>query len=384
MYVIPPLAITDATLVSSTCAENDYAEFAMGTTYALGARCIVATGVEILILDVAPVSDWVAGDIITGQSSAKTCVCVSKITAVTYYVRERTGGFTLGEVVGVTGDANKLADQGAAHPTVTAATDKIHKIYESLAAGNIANYPPTDVLAATPKWLEVGYVNRWKMLDLLRNTYTESASPLTVVLTPGIRIDSIALLGVVADFVSLEMTSGGVSVYSETKAMTGRQTTGWYQYFFGTFTQKPSLARFNLPPYTGATLTVTLTKASGNIRCGGLVVGMKEYIGSVQMNAEGDMLNFSSVTRDQFGNSTLIPRRNVPKTSQTLSLRAAYIDRVRIVRDILNAAPALWAGVDDDSEYYFEMLLILGYYRRFTIGAVYNDYAQVNLELEEI
>ena len=129
-------------LTDSNVPETDYTEFAMGTTYAVGDRCIVATGLEILTLDVAPASDWVAGDILTGQTSTKTCVCVKKLTALTYQVRERTGNFTLGEVIGVTGDADKLADQGAAHPTITAATDKVHKIYESLSAGNQGNYPP--------------------------------------------------------------------------------------------------------------------------------------------------------------------------------------------------------------------------------------------------
>lgn len=384
MFCVPPLTIIDAILSSSTCAENDYAEFAMGTTYALGARCIVATGLETLTLDVSPATAWVAGEIITDQTSAKTCVCVAQLTTLTYQVRERSGSFTLGGVIGVTGTPAKLADQGAAYPTITAATDKIHKVYESLSAGNVGNYPPTDLLATVPKWMFVSYTNCWKMFDLLRNTQTESASPLTVVLAPGVRIDSIALLGVVADSVTIGMTSGGVSVYSETQAMTGRQTTGWYRYFFGTFTQKPSLARFNLPPYTGATLTVTLTKASGNVKCGGLVVGMKEYIGAVQMNAEGDTLNFSSVTRDSFGNAELVPRRNVPKTSQILSLPVAYVDRVRGVRDALDAVPALWAGVEDDTKNYFELLLILGPYRRFTIGTPYNDYATVSLDLEEI
>lgn len=384
MYCILPLAITDAMLTSSTCAENDYAEHVMGTTYALAARCIVATGVEVLNLDVAPATAWASGDIITGQSSAKTCVCIAQLTSLTYQVRERSGAFTLGEVIGVTGEADKLADQGAAHPTITAATDKVHKVYESLAAGNQGNYPPFDVLASVPQWIFIGYTNRWRMFDILRNTQTECASPLVVVLTPGTRIDSIAAVGVVADTVKIEETVGGVSAYSETIAMTGRETTGWYQYLVGAFTQKPSLVRFNLPPQTGAVITVTLTKAVGNIKCGGLVIGMKEYIGAVQMNPEGDTLNFSTVTRDAFGNSELTPRRNVPKTSQQLSLPSQYINRVRALRDNLNAAPAVWAGLEDDTDKYFELLLILGYYRRFTISGTYNDIAIVNLELEEI
>jgi hypothetical protein len=72
---------------------------------------------ETLTLDVAPASDWVAGDIITGQTSAKTCVCVAKLTALTYTVKTRSGTFTDGEIIGVTGTPAKLADQGLGYPT---------------------------------------------------------------------------------------------------------------------------------------------------------------------------------------------------------------------------------------------------------------------------
>jgi len=72
---------------------------------------------ETLTLDVAPAADWEADDIITGQTSLKTCVCVAKLTALTYTVKDRSGTYTLGETIGVTGIPGKLADQGAAHPT---------------------------------------------------------------------------------------------------------------------------------------------------------------------------------------------------------------------------------------------------------------------------
>lgn len=72
---------------------------------------------EVMTLDVSPSTDWEAGDTITGQTSGKTCLCAAKLTATTYSVINRSGAFTLGEIVGVTGTAAKLADQGAANPT---------------------------------------------------------------------------------------------------------------------------------------------------------------------------------------------------------------------------------------------------------------------------
>ena len=137
MKIIIPTTITDAMLVSSDVPEDDYDEFSMGTTYSPGDRCMDTTGVEVLTLDVAPATDWAPGDLLTGQTGGETCRAVAKLTNLTYQVRERTGDFTLGEIIGVTGDGDKLADQGAAHPTVTDATDKVHTIYEALIYGGV-------------------------------------------------------------------------------------------------------------------------------------------------------------------------------------------------------------------------------------------------------
>src|SRR3990170_7159070 len=73
-----------------------------------------------------------------------------------------------------------------------------HLKYESLAAGNIGN-----ALTDTTKWLELGPTNKWAMFDLLRSTATSAAASLSVVIAPGTRIDSLALLGLVGDTVTV-------------------------------------------------------------------------------------------------------------------------------------------------------------------------------------
>lgn len=72
---------------------------------------------ESITLDVAPVIDWAADDIITGQTSAAVATVISKTSTLVYHIKKHFGTFTLGEIIGVTGNANKLADQGAANPT---------------------------------------------------------------------------------------------------------------------------------------------------------------------------------------------------------------------------------------------------------------------------
>jgi len=74
--------------------------------------------VELLTLDVAPSgAGWAIGDTITGATSLKTCTVVERITTLTYHVKNRSGAFTLGEILS---NGTATADQGVANPTFAA------------------------------------------------------------------------------------------------------------------------------------------------------------------------------------------------------------------------------------------------------------------------
>lgn len=79
---------------------------------------------EVLTLDVAPGgTGWVAGDTITGATSKKTCVIVTVLTTKTYVIKDRSGTFTLNEILS---NGTNTADQGTANPifnTLTEAND---------------------------------------------------------------------------------------------------------------------------------------------------------------------------------------------------------------------------------------------------------------------
>ena len=72
---------------------------------------------ELLTLDVAPGgAGWAAGETITGNTSGKTSIVVEVLTGTTYRIKNRTGAYTLDEVLT---NGTVTADQGAAHPTTT-------------------------------------------------------------------------------------------------------------------------------------------------------------------------------------------------------------------------------------------------------------------------
>lgn len=382
MRALPPISITPAMLTSTTCAEPSVGEVAWSaaTAYKGGDRVISTTthrAYESISSKAAGVTlatgtglvTWASHGLVanTPITFATTGALPSGLTAgTTYYVLADTANTFK---VATTSGGSPIAFSGSQSGAHTA-----------IVTTNLGHDPATD----DSWWVDVGPTNRWAMFDLLRNTGTTTASPLTVSLTPGQRVDSIGVVGMVADTVSVTVSVAGNTVYTASADLLKRPTSGWYDYFFGAFRYQQEFARFDLPPYTGAVITITLTRANGNVTCGGVVVGSSVYLGRTLHEAESDALNFSKIDRDDFGTATLVPRRSVPRTVQTLRCKKSDVDRILQLRDDLNAVPALWSGLDDQDSGYFSALLIVGVYKRFTITMDQPEDALISLELEEV
>lgn len=352
MNVIPPLEITDARLTSTTVVDVAPAAYAGGTTYALDATASVAGA---------------AGLITVYKSLQASNTGHTPSSSPTWWVS--------------IGDTYQVYSGAATYALADRVLDSTnHLIYESLIAGNIGQ-----ALTDTAKWLLIGPSNAWAMFDLARNTATIVPLSLTAVITPAVRVNSILLSGMVANAATITVTSGGPTVYSQTYDLNAREVLDWYDYYFAAFATQPSLVEFDLPPYTNAVITITLTATSGNVECGACVIGNYEYIGDVQYEAESDTINFSTVTRDfAGGTSAMIQRRNVPRTVQSIVCAKTRVNRIRALRDALGGAPAAWIGLNDSGDGYFEAMLIVGFYKRFSINLKHPNNAVISLELEEI
>jgi hypothetical protein len=282
--------------------------------------------------------------------------------------------------------AGETAWAGATNYTVgqIAYLASTHRLYKNALGGVDATSPDASIAAATTpaRWQDVGATNRFAMFDLLSNAQTVVASPLTVVITPGQRIGAVGLVGVEADSVTVSMTVGGVLVYSATQSMRLRNTTRWSEYFFGTFGFKSRFGKFDLPMVSNGVLTMTLTKAVGNVKCAGVVLGMPIEVGGVKYDAQSDALDFSVTARDKFGGVTLQPGKTVPTTSQTVWVKSADVGKLLSLRQSLRATPVLIAGLTDPNTDYFEALFVLGFFRKFVIQLSLPKFSLVTLNVE--
>ncbi len=449
MKIIRPNTITDAVLVSSNVTENDYSEFSMGTTYAAGDYAINATGVEVLTLDVAPATAWVAGDKIVGQTSGTFAYVVAQLTSLTYQIRERSGSFTLGEIIGIEtitldvapatdwaigdiitgqtssktatvirklsaliyqitppsgvftlgeiigvtgvpakladqGAANptvqtvKLADQGASYPTITAAIDKVHKIYQSLSAGNLANYPPTDVLATSPKWVEISSTNRWKAFDSKVGSQTEKATTITYSLLPGL-IDSIALMNLQASSCEIKMTdpTDGV-VYDEIISLISTVAViDWYTYFVEPVSLLTTdVVKLDLPLYSAATLDLTFSFA-GTVKVGMIQFGLQKEIGKTRWSPSLGITSYSTKSVDIYGVATIVKRANAKKMNIATRLDNSLIDEIHRLLSLYYSTVLVWIGNET-----YSSMIICGFYKDFSIVIPYPDCSDCSIEIE--
>ena len=177
--------------------------------------------------------------------------------------------------------------------------------YESLAAGNIGNNPVTD---GGVKWLNLGPSNKWAMFNKkiantwLIGTSTKNNNTIDITFTPGRTINSIGLVGIVAIKVTVQMVVGGTMVYSKDLTVSSKTATDWYDYFYGDYVTRDSLAYTDLPAYSGATIRVLVDNTGGMAEVGMMILGNQADIGWAIWGTSTGIENYSLSKADDFGN----------------------------------------------------------------------------------
>jgi len=356
MQVIPPIEINDDRLTSTDIPEVVASTYSSGTTY-----------VEGDLRGLAPVygSPQVVWKSKQGGNLNKT-------------LEEGDWWTNRGEVYSEHDTGSSCGIGGIVNDIAT------HSLYESLVVSN--NFPLDDVADEITKWKYIGKTNRWRPLDYTRSQRSVTPLSVTYVITPGKRINSLALENIKANSFSISISSpsNGGEVWARSGSLNTRITTSFSDYFFGVFGTKPSLVYFDIPLYSDLVITITLEATSGNVEVGAIMAGTFVYLGETEQSTSSDTLNFSTIDRDLDGNAILVRRRNIPKSRQTVFCRKSNVDKVVQLRDELNATPALWYGLKDSSDGYFGVTSSFGIYKGFQIDTSFPNHAVISLELEDV
>ena len=261
------------------------------------------------------------------------------------------------------------------------ATD-VHKVFESLQAGNLNKDPTSAANAAW--WVEVGPTNRWAMFDQSGGTLSTAATEIDVVIEPG-RVDSLALFDVDAHTVRVRITTTAEGTfYDRTWTMTGGGdvVTDWYDYFYSEINTRSTLIVTDLPPIGDAEIRVTLTRTGGNVALGNLVVGTSTVVGMAQHGASPGIIDYSRKQTDDFGTVTLVPRAFAKRMSLRIVVERARVDAVLRKLNALRATLCVWAAGSAPNSY--ESLQVFGWFRDYSMTIDGPYYSALSLEIEGV
>ncbi len=274
---VRPLAITDAMLTSSSVPEAVAATYSGATPYVVGNR-----------VGLAPVDGAAQLVYECIQNGTGQALPVPPAITTAYWKK-------VGEVYPVYSGAVTYA-LGA---IVSNIGTNVHELYESLSAANVGN-----ALTVTTKWLLLGATNRWKMFDAVANSQTFSEDTITVVLAPGVLVNSVVFANMLGGSVRVQQS---VSGYDTTVALNSHLVADWYGWFYDPIITRDDVAFMDVPPYLASSLTITIAAASGSAACGVFVLGQQSLIGTTLSPLSRGINDYSRVIEDAWGGLILAP-----------------------------------------------------------------------------
>jgi hypothetical protein len=273
----------------------------------------------------------------------------------------------------------------AAGDTVSYLISGFYHRFESKAGTNLNHIPeayPDD--SANAWWLDLGYVNRMAAFQLERNTQTITASPYTVSIDPGERFGVVGIGNIDADDVQIDVYDGATLEHTETKTLLSRDVYDWYTWTFAPFDQIKSTVLLDLPIKSTNTIDLTFTRSSGDVGVGAIVVGMPINIGRALVGTGIRRLNFSLFERDEFGESKVTTRRNIPRVDFSLIIDKDRLNGIIRLIDQLNGVVTMWSGIVEVDHGYFESVFLIGLYKDFGYTLDYPRHAKGDIQIEAI
>ncbi|MFA5595952.1 MAG: hypothetical protein WDA26_00115 [Pusillimonas sp.] len=175
-----------------------------------------------------------------------------------------------------------------------------HHLYESVAGGTDSTPPEQATGGETPKWVDLGPVNKWRMFDPRPGTLTTDTDEIEVVLTPGTSIGALGALELYGvQRIEVTMTAGGIDVYHREIGLSASTLASIFDWFFTDAVLETETVLMDLPQqWPAATLTVKFS-GSGTIGVGMLIIGRPFEVGGAEWGVSATIDDWSLKLRDE-------------------------------------------------------------------------------------
>lgn len=288
MFFVPPIVVDDVTLVSTSVPEAAPAAYAGGSTYALGDRVSVATGT--------------ARDVY--QSLQNANIGHTPASSPTWWM------FVARTYVTYAGGSTYALDDIVIDPVA-------HITYLSLQNGNIGH---SLTEAGSTWWQAIAPTNARAMFDGRMSTATIASGEIRWTVNVAGRVDWLELLDIQGTAVNVTAMVGATEVFNQDFDLA--DYTGIVDYWSYCF----AVRRFKrdqsviLPPYSGMTITTTLTGGS-TVKVSTCIIGQSIALGDTEYGMRLGINDFSKKAQDpDFGEDDLVVRDYARRGNFTIEI----------------------------------------------------------------
>lgn len=253
-----------------------------------------------------------------------------------------------------------------------------HRIYECMRAGNVGKDPRSEINRAspTPWWQDMAPTNRYAAFDNEVSTTTVATGSMTMVIRPG-AFSAVFLAGIDAEQLTITIRDsvGGAVIYNHVDSLEGSAPADYLEYYYDRFKPASDFIVTGLDPYNASEITITLSRSSGEVKCGVLALGDQRPLGLTQYGATAEPKSYSYIKTDEFGKTTIRKRKAAKDMTASAIVPLEEANSVLEVLTETMGVPCVWIGTDIP-EYAGLRVFGLGNGK-----LSYDEYLQANLSL---
>ena len=267
--------------------------------------------------------------------------------------------------------------EGTTYPAQTKVI-YLHKIYEAVLENSSAITPNLD----QTNWMSLGATNRYRMFDNVISSQSSKVGGIEFTLSPNQIVDGIAFLNVNASSVRVVMTDpiSGV-VYDQTKELrSSSDVVDYFSYFFApimTLSDLSTTIFLDLPKYPTATIDVYIESGSALVEIGEVVFGVQSTIGRTNYGTSIGIKSFSRKEVDEFGNTTVIKRKNSKYCDYDVDIDTENLAFVQRLMQDIDSVPCVFIGNPT-----MEELTVYGFYSDFKSTISFPTHSKCTLRVE--
>ncbi|MEH6434280.1 hypothetical protein [Massilia sp. DD77] len=259
-----------------------------------------------------------------------------------------------------------------------------HRVYECVVPHNATSaavdYPENNSTGESRKWIFVRPTNLYAAFDSAKRTASvANGEVLSWTLTPGVRVDSLSLFGVLASAVRVRVTVAGVIKYDRTQSLRLRNCRSWSEWFTKPIAFRSDVSFTDLPMYRDAIIEIIVSWPGNIPQVGEIQIGRYDYLGAVKWEPSIRTVDYSENEPDQWGTIEFRPGESVRVVEYDLFIRNEDVDEVVRLLTKAKSAPRAWLGSPK-----FGALNLFGFAQDFQLVVRSPAGSFVNLQIREL